>query len=45
MEALNFEAWRKRQAEEEKAMLANLVKLRRSKKEDVCPAPPFSFLK
>jgi len=45
MEALNHDAWRKRQGDAENAMLKNLVDLRESGRDnDSCPAPPFAFL-
>ena len=44
MEALNFDAWRKRQSDAEAAMVQNLTDLRESDRDNVCPAPPFAFL-
>lgn len=44
MEALNFDAWRKRQNDAEAALLKDLLNLRDSHRDDMCPAPPFAFI-
>jgi len=44
MHALNFEAWRKRQVDGEKALLQNIDDLQASGRKNVCPAPPFEFI-